>query len=278
MLIMASRLAAPVITTVRRGRSSSSLISPAVEALRSRQRAATTTLERLLTKQDADERDVGVLRESVTTLDAIFLVCIVGEFNAGKSSLINALIGGEYCKVGVLPTTDTVTLLGQAAAQSAPRPATDGVLVKGVEAAPWLRDVSIVDTPGTNTLDARHTALTSDFVPRADVVVFVTSAERPFSESEALFLRSIREWGKKIVFVVNKVRAAARVCGRPDAMAHAAARVCGRPDAMAHAAAWMTVAGVLAGVCRRTACRRRCWLARWPLPAASMATARCLTC
>jgi len=69
----------------------------------------------------------------------------------------------------------------------------------------WLHDINIVDTPGTNAIIRRHQEITEEFVPRADLVLFVTSADRPFSESERLFLHRIREWGKKIVFVVNKI-------------------------------------------------------------------------
>ena len=69
----------------------------------------------------------------------------------------------------------------------------------------WLHDINIVDTPGTNAIIRRHQEITEEFVPRADLILFVTSADRPFSESERLFLHRIREWGKKIVFVVNKI-------------------------------------------------------------------------
>ena len=68
-----------------------------------------------------------------------------------------------------------------------------------------FRDVHIVDTPGTNAIIREHERLTTDFVPRADLVLFVTSADRPFTESERAFVESIRAWGKKIVIVVNKV-------------------------------------------------------------------------
>jgi len=42
-------------------------------------------------------------------------------------------------------------------------------------------------------------------VPRADLVLFVTSADRPLSESERVFLETIRQWGKKVAMVVNKI-------------------------------------------------------------------------
>ena len=42
-------------------------------------------------------------------------------------------------------------------------------------------------------------------MPRSDLVLFLTSADRPFTESEREFMAEIREWGKKIVIIVNKV-------------------------------------------------------------------------
>ena len=68
-----------------------------------------------------------------------------------------------------------------------------------------LRDVHIVDTPGTNAIIREHERLTTEFVPRSDLVLFVTSADRPFTETERAFLETIRDWGKKIVIVVNKI-------------------------------------------------------------------------
>jgi len=62
----------------------------------------------------------------------------------------------------------------------------------------------IVDTPGTNAVLREHEALTREFVPRADLVLFVTSSDRPFTESERAFLETIRAWGKKVIVVLNK--------------------------------------------------------------------------
>jgi hypothetical protein len=68
-----------------------------------------------------------------------------------------------------------------------------------------IDDISIVDTPGTNAIIREHEQITSEFVPRADLVLFVTSADRPFTETERLFLERIRDWGKKVVVVINKI-------------------------------------------------------------------------
>jgi hypothetical protein len=71
--------------------------------------------------------------------------------------------------------------------------------------APVLRNTHIVDTPGTNAILREHEMLTTEFIPRSDLVVFITSADRAFTESERAFLDLIKSWGKKIVLVVNKI-------------------------------------------------------------------------
>ena len=70
---------------------------------------------------------------------------------------------------------------------------------------PLLRDIHIVDTPGTNAIIREHERITAEFVPRSDLVLFVTSADRPFTETERAFLEQIRGWGKKVVVVINKI-------------------------------------------------------------------------
>lgn len=51
--------------------------------------------------------------------------------------------------------------------------------------AELLRKVNVVDTPGTNVIVERQQRLTEEFVPRSDLVLFILSADRPFTESEA---------------------------------------------------------------------------------------------
>ena len=62
-----------------------------------------------------------------------------------------------------------------------------------------------MDTPGTNAIIREHEAITSEFVPRSDLVLFVTSADRPFTETERVFLEQVRGWGKKVIIVINKI-------------------------------------------------------------------------
>jgi predicted GTPase len=58
---------------------------------------------------------------------------------------------------------------------------------------PLLQNLALVDTPGTNAITQRHSQLTHRIVPRADVVLFLTSIARPFSDSERTFLKEIAQ-------------------------------------------------------------------------------------
>lgn len=149
-------------------------------------------------KADEDE----AFRNSIHQLDDLFLLVVVGEFNSGKSAFVNTLLGRKTLEEGVTPTTSKIQVLrGSAAPDDS---SADGILQITAD-APLLEDLTLVDTPGTNAIDREHEALTQHFIPRADLVLFVTSADRPFTESERAFLSGIRDWGKKIVMAVNKV-------------------------------------------------------------------------
>lgn len=55
--------------------------------------------------------ELGLLTESVKQLDELFLVVVCGEFNSGKSSIINTLLGSRYLAEGILPTTNEISVL-----------------------------------------------------------------------------------------------------------------------------------------------------------------------
>ncbi|XP_028083644.1 probable transmembrane GTPase FZO-like, chloroplastic isoform X4 [Camellia sinensis] len=151
--------------------------------------------------------EVSLLIDAVSQLDEPFFLVIVGEFNSGKSTVINALLGNKYLKDGVVPTTNEITFLRYSELESNQQQRCerhpDGQYICYLP-APILKEMNIVDTPGTNVILQRQQRLTEEFVPRADLLLFVMSADRPLTDSEVSFLRYTQQWKKKVVFVLNK--------------------------------------------------------------------------
>lgn len=173
------------------------------EEILAENRKVLADLQQTLSRSDATADDLETLQRSILQLDELFLLVVAGEFNAGKSAFINALLGGKILEEGVTPTTTRVQILKHGDEPSrSPAGANLDVVTAPLD---LLREIHVVDTPGTNAIHREHEAITREFVPRADMVLFVTSADRPFTESERAFLQGIRDWGKKIVVVLNKI-------------------------------------------------------------------------
>ena len=167
------------------------------------ERALLEDLRVILARLDAAPDDQRHLAHALRQLEELFLLVVVGEFNAGKSAFINALLGQPVLEEGVTPTTDRVHVLRYGPELT--RTVRDEDLLVVTWPVEWLRDINLVDTPGTNSVLQHHQAITEDFIPRSDLVLFITSVDRPFTESERVFLERVRDWGKKIVVVINKI-------------------------------------------------------------------------
>ena len=179
------------------------VLEPSAQAQLTQARDLLATLRDTLAEFGAAAEDRQALASSVRQLDELFLIVVVGEFNSGKSAFINALLGRSVVEEGVTPTTAQIQVLKYGEAVRSEIDAHGLAVVTAP--ADLLRDIHIVDTPGTNAIIRAHERLTTDFVPRSDLVLFVTSADRPFTETERVFLSTIRDWGKKIVIVINKI-------------------------------------------------------------------------
>ncbi len=173
------------------------------EQMLKEERRILNNLRVALVQFDADSADCQALAEFILQLEELFLLVVVGEFNAGKSAFINALLGNRLLEEGVTPTTNQINILrfGNDAQRNLIKE-NQLLITLPVE---WLAEISIVDTPGTNAIIRAHEAITSEFIPRSDMVLFITSVDRPFTESERQFLERIRDWGKKVVIVINKI-------------------------------------------------------------------------
>lgn len=134
-----------------------------------------------------------------------FMFVIVGEVKAGKSSFINALLntGKEICKVAPAPMTDTIQQVIYGEKEEEIR--INEFLKKITHPVEILKEIAIVDTPGTNTIIEHHQEITERFIPAADLIVFVFEAKNPYRQSAWDFFNFIKDdWRKKILFVLQQ--------------------------------------------------------------------------
>ena len=179
------------------------ILTEAQETLLKDARGLLNDLRVSIVSFEAAPEDQETLAHSIRQLDELFLLVVVGEFNSGKSAFINALLGQRILVEGVTPTTTQINVLRFGETQT--RSVDNENLHTLTAPVRLLAELNIVDTPGTNAIIREHELITNQFVPRADLVLFVTSADRPFTESERAFLETIRNWGKKVVIVLNKI-------------------------------------------------------------------------
>src|SRR4051812_13351691 len=131
------------------------------------------------------------------------LFVAVGEVKSGKSSLLNALFGQEFAKVDVLPATDRICIF-RYAEKEAQVDVSKHVVERHLP-IPFLRDFNVVDTPGANTIVSEHQTITENFVPRADLILFIFSVANPWTQSAWDFLKFIqKKWLKNVIFVLQQ--------------------------------------------------------------------------
>jgi hypothetical protein len=120
----------------------------------------------LLATLDAKDRDVALLLDMKDRMKNLFSVVIVGEFNAGKSSLINAILGSRFCQEGVVPTTTTINMLRYGEGSESGQIQRNKDYMELFLPVPLLKQVTVVDTPGTNAIIKEQTRLTKGFIPQ----------------------------------------------------------------------------------------------------------------
>ena len=169
----------------------------------------------------------GALR-AAEALDRPLLVAVMGEFNAGKSSFVNALCGAEIARVGVTPTTATINVLrfgppggrvhfhdgrveerSDAEIRSFVADLDDAAagavrLVEIFHPLPVLQKIEVVDTPGTNSLRLEHERVARAFLVEADAIVWVFSLTQAGKASEQGVLDRAHAAGKRVLGVLNK--------------------------------------------------------------------------
>jgi small GTP-binding protein len=176
-------------------------------------------------------RDIRTTRIPKLEAERFHLV-ILGEFNHGKSTFVNALLGQDVLPTGITPTTASINHVVHASNPTArvvlatgesrylePTQLKEWVTVAGGHASEvafvelgypsdLLRNnVVVVDTPGVNDLNEQRAEVTYGYVPRADAVVFLLDAGQALKDSEREFLRSrvLEAARDRLVFVLGKI-------------------------------------------------------------------------
>src|SRR5450432_2633699 len=170
---------------------------------RSRAEAALTGLLKLAADMHREPATLDTLQNMLRDVREPLLFVVVGEVKAGKSSLLNALFGQEFCKVDVLPATDRVYIFKHGSREE--NVDVSAQVTERYQPIAFLENFNIVDTPGTNTMVAEHQTITENFIPRADLVLFVFSVVNPWSASAWELLKFVNQkWLKNVVFVLQQ--------------------------------------------------------------------------
>src|SRR5690349_10851095 len=125
---------------------------------RGRTEAAIGALLKLAADIQREPEMLDTLQNMLKDIREPLLFVVVGEVKAGKSTLLNALFGQEFCKVDVLPATDRVYIFKYGAREQTLD--VSNQISERFLPIEFLRDFNVVDTPGTNTMVAEHQAIT----------------------------------------------------------------------------------------------------------------------
>ena len=180
------------------------LIDPNLQAKRARLEEIIKNLHELTLRIGHDEmaQTVSELRNRIFEP---FMFVIVGEVKAGKSSFVNALLatGREITKAAPQPMTDTIQQIIYGEEE---RTVTVNKYLKKIFIpVDILKEIAIVDTPGTNTIVEHHQEITEQFIPASDLIVFVFEAKNPYRQSAWDFFKYIHgDWRKKTIFVLQQ--------------------------------------------------------------------------
>ncbi|MBK7096649.1 MAG: dynamin family protein [Saprospiraceae bacterium] len=149
--------------------------------------------------------ETNITQDVISRLDEPYMFVIVGEVKSGKSSFINALLdpGKTICKVAPSPMTDTIQQIVYGLPER--EEFVSQFLKRIYQDNEILKEIAVVDTPGTNTIIEHHQEITEKFIPVSDLIIFVFEAKNPYRQSAWEFFDYVKdEWKKKVVFVLQQ--------------------------------------------------------------------------
>lgn len=174
------------------------------EQLRRREHDAITALLNPLPRiQGLDESVIAQARDALFHADTPYLMVFMGPFSSGKSSILNALLGNEnLLAVGPTPTTDRITMLRWG--ESVERITSGGETDTVFHPSPLLKKISMVDTPGLESVFNEHETATKRFLHRSDTVVMVMLATQAMSARNLDILKTLKSYGKNLIIMINQ--------------------------------------------------------------------------
>ena len=146
------------------------------------------------------------------SLDAPLLVLLIGPTGAGKSSLLNALVGFAASAAGVTrPTTRDVVVVARPGARASlvgeglPLMALAGGRLRFLEREDAPEGIALIDSPDVDSIEHANRELTDRLAEAADLGIFVTTATRYADRVPWEVLSRARDRGLPLVVVINRM-------------------------------------------------------------------------
>ena len=206
------------------GRDEGAAMLTALVRLRQALQSATLPLElpgaaeaRVSRREMIDQLEDYVIPRAMT-IDAPLLAVVGGSTGAGKSTLVNTLVGRPVTQTGVLrPTTRSPVLVhhpddadwfGEDALlpdlERVHRATTDPEALQLVESDTVPAGLAILDAPDIDSVEERNRTLASQLLAAADLWLFVTSAARYADQVPWDFLRQAAERSAAVAIVLDR--------------------------------------------------------------------------
>lgn len=183
-------------------RQSSKQLAMYADLRRNQYETLNKVLETIVRVDDLDPNFVEQMRDAIFHADHPFLLTLVGPFSSGKSTVINALLGDKVMEAGPIPTTDHIAILRHGESLQKSR---TGSVTTIFYPSQLLERLSLVDTPGLESVFSQHDELTRKFLHRADIVLLVMIATQVLTASDLKFIESLKVYGKRMVILLNQI-------------------------------------------------------------------------
>ena len=164
------------------------------------------------------------IEERTQNPSAQLILPLIGEFSAGKTSLINALTDSKVLEIASRPTTATLYQIffgsteNKAVALTAEGESVELQLdsMKNEELLKYPtvnlfdtstkvpKDIIFVDTPGLSSPDPKHREVLISILPRVDAILLTVDANQPITRSLLAFVKEMRLAEKPIYLILNK--------------------------------------------------------------------------